>query len=144
MKAPDLNGLRVLVVEDESMISMLIEDMLAEMGCMVAGTACDVEGALAAIASEPFDAAIVDINLNGTRSEPVAEKLRDMGTPFVLSTGYGGSGESPAFSGGTIVAKPFEKSGLKAALVAALEASRPEELHGDASARVADRASSNG
>jgi CheY-like chemotaxis protein len=127
MNGAGLSGLRVLVVEDESMILMLIEDMLAEMGCIVAGVACDVQGALTMIPSVQFDAAIVDINLNGTRSVPVAERLRAMRMPFVLSTGYGGSDASPAFSGVPVVAKPFEQKDLRTALVAALDAKRREE-----------------
>jgi CheY-like chemotaxis protein len=126
MNAPGLIGLRVLVVEDESMILMLIEDMLAEMGCTVAGVASDVQGALRMMPSVQFDAAIVDINLNGTRSVPIAERLRNMRTPFVLSTGYGGSGASPAFSGIPIVAKPFEQKDLRTALLAALDARNRE------------------
>src|ERR1700739_1253379 len=105
MNARGLTGLRVLVVEDESMILMLIEDMLADMGCTVAGVASDVEGALTMIPSVQFDAAIVDIKCNGIRSVPIAERLLDMRAPFVLSTGYGGPGASPAFCGIPIVAK---------------------------------------
>jgi CheY-like chemotaxis protein len=122
MNTLGIRGLRVLVVEDESMILMLIEDMLAEMGCTVAGVASDVQEALTMMSLVRFDAAIVDINLNGTWSVPVAERLHDMRTPFVLSTGYGVSDASPAFSGVPIVAKPFEQKDLRTALVAALDA----------------------
>lgn len=124
MTSRDPKDLSVMIVEDESMILMLVEDMLADMGCTVAGVASVEEDALTKIATTRFDAAILDINLNGVRSERIAEKLRERRIPFVLSTGYGASVDAPAFRGAPILAKPFQETDLRAALSAAIDADR--------------------
>lgn len=120
MGEPGLNGLRVFVVEDESLVAMMIEDMLVDMGCTVADVACHVEDALAKISSLTFDAAVVDVNLNGSRSFQVAEKLFERRVPFVLSTGYGYSGVPDRLRGVPLVVKPFRWKDLRQALQAAL------------------------
>ena len=82
-----LSGRRILVVEDEMLVLMSIEDMLAELGCecMAAAT---VDQAVALIDAKVFDAAVLDMNLNGNKSFPVADKLAALGVPFFFSTGY--------------------------------------------------------
>src|SRR5260221_5091406 len=82
-------GLRVFVVEDEAMVSMLIEDTLADIGCSVAGTAARLDEAIDRAASLDFDLAILDVNLNGVRAYPLAEVLAKRGIPLVFATGYG-------------------------------------------------------
>jgi len=86
-----LFGRRVLVVEDEMMTLMLIEDMLADLGCESVATAATAEQALALIDKQVFDAAMLDMNLNGEKSHAVADALAARGVPFVFSTGYSGN-----------------------------------------------------
>ncbi len=82
-------GLRVLVVEDELVVALELEDLLTGLGYAVLGPASTVERALALLARERPDMALLDVNLNGERVTPVAEALRARGVPFVLVTGYG-------------------------------------------------------
>jgi CheY-like chemotaxis protein len=82
-----LRGLRVLIVEDEALIAMVYEDLLAEQGCESLGPAASVAQALALIAADPPDAALLDVNLDGEISGPVAERLHQEGIPFLVVTG---------------------------------------------------------
>ena len=111
-----LEGLRVLVVEDEAMIAMLIEDMLIDFGCAILGPAADTTQALAIIEEARFDVAILDVNLSGERTVSIAETLRSKGIPFVFATGYGISGIHDEFKGQPILTKPFKDAELRAAL----------------------------
>jgi CheY-like chemotaxis protein len=115
-----LEGLRVLIIEDEAMIAMAIEDTLAAFGCTVAGVASRLEDALSTISSLLFDIAILDVNLNGRHTYPVAETLARNGVPFVLATGYGAAAIPEAFRSFPILAKPFRRADLKRSLAAAL------------------------
>jgi DNA-binding response OmpR family regulator len=111
-----LEGLRVLVIEDEAMIAMLIEDMLIELGCAIRGPAANVAGAMAIIAKGDFDAAVLDVNLGGERTMPIAAQLKIRGIPFVFATGYGASGIDKEFSEHIVLSKPFRCMDLEAAL----------------------------
>ena len=115
-----LAGLRVLVVEDESLICMLIEDMLADIGCTVAAIASELDDATSKISKLSFDAAILDVNLNGSQTYPAAEALTQKHIPFVFSTGYGAAGIPEMFRGVPTIEKPFQESDLRKALTAAL------------------------
>ena len=117
---PMLKGLRVLVVEDESMVTMLIEDMLARLGCAVAGVAARLDEALHMVSSLGIDAAVLDLNLDGVRTYPVAEALAQKGIPFVVATGYGASGLPEPLRGSPVLSKPFRRQDLADALTAAL------------------------
>jgi CheY-like chemotaxis protein len=114
-----LAGQRVLVIEDEAVVAALIEDILVDNGCHVVGVASRLNDALAKVQSLSFDVAIVDMNLNGQQSLPVAELLAQRGAAFVLSTGYGAScaASSP---GVPILQKPFRQNDLERALREAL------------------------
>ena len=114
-------NIRVLVIEDESLVAMMLEDMLDMIGYRVVGTASNIEQAEQNIAAAGFDVAILDVNLNGAMSYGIAEKLRDMRLPFVLSTGYGRSGVPQAYRDSPLVAKPFRSQDLRDALEAALQ-----------------------
>src|SRR5471032_1103864 len=83
-----LSGRRILVVEDEVMVAWALEDMLTGLGCAVVGPAARVKQALAMISAGAIDAAVLDVNLNGEKSYPVADALAVLGVPFVFSTGY--------------------------------------------------------
>ena len=84
--------IRVLLVEDEPIIAMTAEDMLDALGCRVVASAATLEEALAAGANGDFDVAMLDINLNGVTSLPVADMLEAAGKPFIFTTGYGADG----------------------------------------------------
>jgi CheY-like chemotaxis protein len=116
-----LKDIRVLIVEDEAMVMMLIEDILDELGCKVAGVASELGEALTKSEEADFDIAILDVNLNGARSFRVAEKLAELRVPFVFSTGYGFAGVPAAFHGVPILVKPFRDHDLREALATALQ-----------------------
>ena len=113
-------GLRVLIVEDKSMISMLIEDTLVDIGCVVAGVAGRLEQAISQISSMVFDVAILDVNLNGYPGYPAAEALMKRSIPFLFSTGYGVAGVPEEFRDIPILAKPFQQADLERVLLSAL------------------------
>lgn len=83
-----LSGRRVLVVEDEMLVLMETEDMLMALGCDEITVAATVAQALAFVATQPFDLAIVDMNLNGIRTDAVCDALAARGVLFVFATGY--------------------------------------------------------
>lgn len=111
---------RVLVVEDEVIIGMLIEDMLAELGYEVTAISTHLEEALQLARTSDIDFAVLDVNLNGQRSFPVADALRRRGIPFIFATGYGAKILQPPYRGTTTLQKPFELDELKRALSTAL------------------------
>jgi CheY-like chemotaxis protein len=116
----ELSGLRLLVVEDESHVAMLIEDMLADMGCEVVASAARVSEALRLIEATDIDAAVLDVNVAGEKVFPVAEKLRDRKIPFLFATGYGADGVREDFRTHPVVPKPFPQSQLRKALTKAV------------------------
>lgn len=103
---------RVLVVEDEMMVAMLIEDMLTDLGFEVVGPAMRLESALKLADVEPIDGAVLDVNLGSEKSFPVAQLLRNRGIPFVFATGYGKIGVSDTFPDAVVLAKPFQTHDL--------------------------------
>ena len=115
----DLNGLRVLVVEDEAAISLLLEDMLLDFGCEVIGPAARLSAALDAVAREKVDLAILDVNVAGEPIYPVAEALAQRSIPFVFSTGYGSAGIRDTFRDRPVLQKPFAQHDLKQKLLIA-------------------------
>jgi CheY-like chemotaxis protein len=112
---------RVLVVEDELMIRMLLEDMLGELGYTVAAEAGRLDEALEATKTAEFDLAILDVNLDGQPISPVADALVARGTPFVFATGYGERGLPEPYRDRPMLKKPFQIEGLKQMLESALE-----------------------
>ena len=111
-----LSGRRVLVVEDEVMVAWTLEDMLADLGCEVVGPAARVDQALTMIEAEAVDAVVLDVNLNGEKSYPVADALAARGVPFVFSTGYNKNDLHSGYLGFPMLQKPFERSQLGDAL----------------------------
>lgn len=111
-----LRGRRLLVVEDEAMICMLLEDMLEDLGCILVGTAGNIAQALSAVESKQFDAAVLDLNLNGQQTTFVAEALRAKDIPFIYATGYGSPALRAEFESQTVLTKPFTQSQLESAL----------------------------
>jgi len=109
---------RVLIIEDEAMIRMLLEDMLDDLGYSVAATAAQVEDGMRLAREADFDLAILDMNLNGQPVLPVADALAARGVPFLFASGYS-EPELPApHQGRPILPKPFRQDALEQALLA--------------------------
>jgi CheY-like chemotaxis protein len=107
-----LDGLKVLVVEDEMMVSMLIEDMLSELGCEVVGPASRLDEAMALARDAEIDCAVLDVNLGGQPIFPLADLLRERGAPFAFATGYGDAGLRDVDRGSPVLQKPFREGDL--------------------------------
>lgn len=123
MNDPQPPRRRVLVVEDEMIIALTLEDMLTELGYEIAAITTNLEQSLQAAGSLNFDVAVLDLNLHGQYSLPVAECLRRRGLPFVFQTGYGAQGLDIETFNAPVVSKPFVMEDLDQALAAALEQS---------------------
>lgn len=117
-------GKRILVVEDEAMIRLLLADMLEELGYTIAGEAGRIEEALDAAKTRDFDLAILDVNLNGETVGPVAAVLDKRGVPFVFATGYGLNDLPQGYRDRPALRKPFQMEELKAMMATALAAAR--------------------
>lgn len=115
-----LNGRRVLVVEDESLVAMLLETILEDMGCTTVGPAATVADGLAMVEGETLDAALLDVNVAGHQVFPIAEALKARGVPFVFSTGYGEGGLPDEWRGQATLQKPFTESAVRDALMKAM------------------------
>ena len=119
--AEGLTGRRILVVEDESLVAMLLETILEDMGAIPVGAISTVDEALEVVAGDPLlDAALLDVNVAGKEVFPVAEALKAKGIPFVFSTGYGEGGLPDQWRGQSTIQKPFTEDAVKAALFKAL------------------------
>jgi CheY-like chemotaxis protein len=114
--APNAAQRRILVVEDEMLISMLLEDMLADLGHAVVATVPRLNEALEAVQRESFDTAILDVHLHGQSAFPVAEALIERGIPFIFATGYGERGLPEKYQGRPVLQKPFSKDDLERVL----------------------------
>ncbi len=118
-----LNGLSVLIVEDESLVAMLLETIIEDMGCTPVGPAGTVPEALDLVRDAPaIDIALLDVNVAGVQVFPVAEALKARGVPFVFSTGYGEGGLSDDWRGHATIQKPFTEAAVQQALIAAVAA----------------------
>lgn len=106
-------ALRILVVEDEMTIAFMIEDMLVDLGHDVVDIAMRLPEALKAAGDLDVDLAILDVNLDGHRSFPVAEVLTGRGIPFAFATGYGAAGIEAPFGSRPILTKPFLRADLE-------------------------------
>lgn len=107
---------RVLIVEDEALIAMLLEEMLADRGFHVAGVAATLEEGEQLADKLDIDAAILDVSLNGSTVFPVAEKLNARNVPFVFTTGYGEAGLPNQWSDRPVFTKPYDITELTEAL----------------------------
>lgn len=116
-----LTGVRVLVVEDEMMVSMLLEDMLSDIGCTSIGPATRVERALKLIENAGFDVAILDVNLDGAETYPIADALAARSIPFVFASGYTAGRLREDYRSIPCLPKPFQQRELERTLAAALE-----------------------
>ncbi|MCK1338540.1 CheY-like chemotaxis protein [Bradyrhizobium sp. LM6.10] len=109
----ELSGARVLLVEDEGLVALMIEDMLEELGLKVVASAAHVTKACELATRATFDLALLDVNLAGKFVFPVARILRDRKIPFLFSTGYGGPPLEEEFRNAPAIGKPFSIDQLK-------------------------------
>lgn len=116
------SGRRILVVEDEFLIRMLLEDMLVDLGYELAGVAGRVDEAAELAKTKDFDLAILDVNLDGHDVFPVADIIGKRGLPFMFVTGYGGRGLPDAYRARPTLQKPFQLDELKRMLALLLPA----------------------
>ena len=116
-----LLGRRILIVEDESLVAMLLETILEDMGCTPVGPIGTVDEALAtATDNADLDGALLDVNVAGHEVFPVAAALKARGVPFVFSTGYGEGGLPDEWRGQATIQKPFTEAAIRDALMKAL------------------------
>jgi CheY-like chemotaxis protein len=120
-----LTGRTILVVEDEMIVAWLLKDMLDLLDCRVIGPAASVDAALAMLEGQPLDAALLDVNLNGQMSYPVADALVARGVPFVFSTGYASNRLQEGYRTFPALQKPYHLSELRSALLGLLAPAAP-------------------
>lgn len=111
---------RVLIVEDEFLVAMHLEDILMEMGHEVVSIASRIHEAMKLARERDIDFAVLDINLAGTQSFPVADILRARGIPFVFASGYGAEGLIDGYRHETALRKPYEERELANAIERAI------------------------
>ncbi|MBU4530908.1 MAG: response regulator [Desulfomicrobium sp.] len=104
---------RVLIVEDEVLLAMHLEDMLTDLGHRVVGQATRVDKALVLARNSDIDFAILDINVAGTQSFPVADILLERGIQFVFATGYGTAGLIDGYRDCPVLQKPYAQEDLE-------------------------------
>jgi CheY-like chemotaxis protein len=116
----DTASRRFLLVKDESLIAMLVEDMLEDLGHELVTVVTRLEEALEVAGSGAFDLAILDLNLGGALTYPVADALARRGIPFIFATGYGSGGLKEAYAGRATLQKPFDQKSLEQAITTVL------------------------
>ena len=110
-------GKSILIVEDEPLIAMMLEDFLESLGHDVVATCESVEEAMARVDAGGFDLAIIDVQLkDGKRVWPVADRLKEEGTPFILATGGHVDPPPPEHAGAPVLAKPYTIEAIEPAL----------------------------
>jgi PAS domain S-box-containing protein len=139
--APDprisISGNRVMIVEDEALVAMVVTESLTTLGCTVVGPFSRCSEAIAAIEADEIDAAILDVNLDGEMVYPLADMLADRGVPFIFVTGYGAESIDRRFRHIPVIQKPVERHVLQRIFVPlADDAPKPVPLHGNGSARA--------
>ncbi len=118
-----LEGIRVVVIEDEALLAMELEDQLRDLGCEIAGTAARLQQALDLAENGSFDLAFLDMNLFGERIDPVARRIADRDIPIIFITGYGERTLPPEVVA-PVVDKPFTMEKLLPLISALLERRR--------------------
>ena len=116
-----LRGRRVLVVEDEALVSLMIEDLLTQAGCIVIGPAATTDSALALIEQEAIDCAVLDVKLLDGPVFPVADTLAARGVPFVFATGYAAEAIGARYGGVPRIDKVYDNAQLLGAVSVALD-----------------------
>jgi DNA-binding response OmpR family regulator len=119
-----LTGLRVFLAEDEFPVLQLIEDMIEELGCRIAGSVTNISAALEAAETTDADIAILDVNLRGQNAFPVAAILKRRGIPILFSTGYGPAGLDAEWKDFDVIQKPFPLDIFRSAIERTMRESR--------------------
>jgi CheY-like chemotaxis protein len=112
---PD-NTKRLLLVEDEALVGMMMRDLLTELGFFVAGPFCSLAEANSVVAAQEFDGAVLDVNLGGELVYPLADALRARDVPFVFVTGYDEEGVEGRFGHIPLLQKPISRETLEQCL----------------------------
>jgi CheY-like chemotaxis protein len=120
MEIATMVGTRILVVEDEAMVSMMVEDFLEGQGCVVVATASRLAEAVEKATRESLDVALLDVNLAGQMSYPVADVLTARNIPFLFVTGYGRTGLPDRLREAQVLTKPYRMEQLADALMVAI------------------------
>jgi CheY-like chemotaxis protein len=116
----DRKGRRILIIEDEVLVAMHLEDLLLAMGYTVVGPATRLPEAIVLARDGDIDFAVLDMNLAGTPSFPVADILRGRRIPFIFATGYGHEGVATRFGDEPILRKPYASKDLEHAIARGL------------------------
>jgi len=116
---------RVLLVEDEVLITLLLQDMLLDIECETADAPASLEDALSAARNGAFDLALIDLNLQGKLTYPLADLLKARRIPFIFVTGYGAAALEPAYADAPVLEKPFRREDLEAMIARVLSDPRP-------------------
>ncbi len=116
-----LCGKRVLIVEDELLVALMLEDFLIEFGCIPVGPYSSVTKALEALGTEAIDLAVLDVNLDGEMVYPVAYALTERHLPFLFVSGYGEEAILPGHDDWLVCTKPFKGDDLAAKLATILD-----------------------
>lgn len=112
-----------MVVEDEAIVAMMMEEYLSMLGCEIVAVAARLEPAKEKARTVMIDVAMLDINLAGQNSYPVADILRSRGIPFIFATGYGSANLPQELKNSIVLAKPFSMDQLADALASVSKAS---------------------
>ena len=123
-----VNGRRVLLVEDEALVAIMMRDMLTDLGFIVVGPVSNNSAALAAVRQSGVDCAVLDLNLGGTTSYPVADELSERGIPFVFVTGYDREAVDRRYCKIPMLQKPVDDQSLKGILATCLGSQEPAEI----------------
>lgn len=115
-----VDSAKVLVIEDEALVGMLLEDMLQDIGCTTVELVPRFDDAMHAAEHGEFDLAVLDVNLNGISSFPIADRLIARGVPVVFATGYGKAGMDPRYAAIPTLQKPFFFGDLERVVLSAL------------------------
>lgn len=123
----ELSGRKIFLVEDESLVALMIEAMIEELGASVIGTESRIEESLAFIARHhsEIDVGVLDLNLGGSRSYDIAQALTERGIPLVFSTGYSDDSILPEWRNRPLLGKPFQLAELESALKGAVAMRAP-------------------
>lgn len=112
-----IQGLRVFIVEDEAILLCDLEDMITHMGLQIVGSATRLDQAMKLVSSGlEIDVALLDMNLNGESSDPVADLLLEKGAALLFVSGYGRHGLSDRFNDCHVLQKPYDETKLSNAL----------------------------
>jgi CheY-like chemotaxis protein len=116
-----LAGFRVFIVEDEALLLLALQDLLADLGCEVTAIAAQMTKAIDLARNVDCNAAVLDINIGNERIDAVADILAQRGIPFIFATGYGGEGLPLRHQSAPLIEKPYDGESLRSALTLLLE-----------------------